>query len=397
MEQESNNNYTFNLLNHLPEYKTFIYVDEGREKLFKYKKILTEFSEILGENIKNLSRYRNGTRHIPLRLFFKLLKLSNKKLRFFQDKITIKVGKIGNRVRIGPFINITPDWIYISELIRGDGSLNKCKNNYYNLVFVNTDQGLIDYVRNFFLNLGIYRKSLSVYNASSYPHIKHLVVRSEIFPYIFHSIFKIPLGGKLQMNFPDFIFKDRNFAINAIRGIFDAEGSVHIKYNNNFCRRVVICSFDSTYLNNIKMLLIKFNIHSYIHEEKRGHMKFFYRLIIGERDSILRFKIIIKPKHRERKKKLKFLTDSYTSNWYSFRTEKLRILELLKKRPSRRKRISKSLKIQFDSLGWFLTKLRRENLITVKNRIVTCNGSWFVYRITDSGKDYLKLYSEDFS
>ena len=111
MEQDLNqldNNYKFNLLSCLPEHKTFIYVDKDREELFKFNKTLTEFSNLLTVNVKNLSRYRNGSRYIPLLLFFKLLKLSHRKLNFFQNKLLIKVGKIGNRVKIGPYIKITP-------------------------------------------------------------------------------------------------------------------------------------------------------------------------------------------------------------------------------------------------------------------------------------------------
>ena len=223
------------------------------------------------------------------------------------------------------------------------------------------------------------------------------MVRSEIFPYIFHSIFKIPFGRKLKMNFPNFIFENRKFAINAIRGIFDAEGSVHIKYNNNFCRRVNICSFDKDYLENIKLLLLRFNIHSYIFEEKRENKKYFYRLIIGGRDCILRFKTIIKPKQEDRKKKLELLVRSYEGRWYSYKTEKLRILNLLRNKSLRRRQISKLLNINFDSLGQFLNSMRNEKLITIKNRIVTCNGSWFIYEISDNGNDYLKLYSKSFS
>jgi len=387
-----------NIFNHLPA-KTFVIVDDPcRLVLFTSNNSLTNLAKRLHISIKNMSRYKTGTRATPKEVFLKLLKLSSKDLSYFQNKIFIKVGRKGNILKIGPYIDITEEWIYISELMRGDGSLVRGNNDSYRLVFTNTDLNLINHVRKSFLNLGINEKSINIYPNVQHPHVKHLVVNSEIVSYLLNSFFQIPFRKKNKMILPAFISKERNFAISAIRGIFDAEGSVYIKSANGiFSRRATIVGFDNGYLNSIQILLNKLNIHSTIFEEKREHLKYFYRLIIRDRDSLIRFKEIIKPLHKKRAEKLALLTTSYKSDWISSKTLNIKILNLLSECNLRRKELSNSLNISIPKLGSFLIGLRNKELIYVVKNVVTNKGSWFIYGITKKGKDYLKIYSEDFS
>jgi hypothetical protein len=387
-----------NILAHLPN-KTFLNIyDCIRSSLFDWNKsTLTLLAKKLDIPLKNLSRYRNGTRPISLGLFFKLMDLSEKNLSYFQDKMIIKVGKSGRGLNVGPFIEINPDWIYISELIRGDGCLSRGHNNSYHLVFTNTDLGLIDFVKRFFLGLGIDKRSICIYSAHKHPHVKHLVVNSEIVSYLFNSLFLIPFGRKEKMILPSFITKNKDFAISGVRGIFDAEGSVFIKSDMHYSRRVSIVSFDKNYLTQIQHILNKLNIHSKIYKEKREKHKDFHRLHITERDSIFTFKDTISPLHKKRRKKLEDLLESYDGMWNSKTSLYSKILVLLSEGKTRSRDLSDSLSISIINLAWFLQSLRRKKLIKVTDHIRSNKGSWFIYDITSDGRDYLKTYSDDFS
>ena len=390
-----------NLLEHLPD-KTFIYLeDKQRNVLFDwYEGTLTSLGKKLNLSLKNISRYRNGTRGIPLKLFFKFLDLSNKNLFLFQDKVTVKVGKRGNPLKIGPFLSITPEWIYISELIRGDGSLVRGTHDSYRLNLTNTDIGLIKHTEKFFLNLGIESSNISIYPAFANPHIKQLYIHSEIISYFFNSFFKIRFGRKEKMGFPDFILKNRDFSINAVKGIFDAEGNI-MSYKTKFKGfnrgRVMIVSFDEKYLEKIKLILNKFNIHPWIWKEKRDKYKDFYRLVINYGEGIKKFAKLIKPLHKKRNEKLKLLVSTYTTSRIHSKDLVLRILKLLLNKNMRRKELLGYSKLSDNNFGKLLGRLVKENLIYVVNKLVTNKGCWFVYGITKEGKDYLKLYAEDFS
>ena len=183
-----------NILNHLPE-KTFIYIESDvRNKLFNkcIKTTLTDFSKGFSLKLKNVSRYKNGTRSISKSLFVDLIKKSGMSLSFFQNKIILKVGKRGNKLKIGPFVNITSNWVYISELIRGDGSLVKGHNNTRITCFSNKNDVLILFIKNFFLCLGMNKKNIGLYPNSRDPNVKNLVIRSEIIAYFLKSFFQIP-------------------------------------------------------------------------------------------------------------------------------------------------------------------------------------------------------------
>jgi len=106
--------------------------------------IFVLFGNVFNISLKNISRYRNGSRAMPLTLFNKLIKLSNFKFSDFQGKLEIKIEKSGKYIKIGPIINIDEEWVYISELIKGDGHITP---NFWHITFVNQDKNLILFLK----------------------------------------------------------------------------------------------------------------------------------------------------------------------------------------------------------------------------------------------------------
>lgn len=53
--------------------------------------------------------------------------------------------------------------------------------------------------------------------------------------------------------------------------------------------------------------------------------------------------------------------------------------------------------LSFTFLRKLLERLIRENLVYVVDNVVSNKVSWFIYGIAEEGKNYLNLYSEDFS
>lgn len=387
-----------NILNHLPQ-KTFIYINKDiRIKLFNklIKTTLTKLSKKLSINLKNLSRYKVGTRAIQKRIFLELINKAKMKLNKFQNKITIKVGKRGNKIKIGPYIHITPEWIYISELIRGDGCLARGNNNSYKTCFTNKNSYLIQFVKNFFLNKGINIKNIGIYPNTINPKVKNLTIHSEVISYLLNSFFKIHFSNKkYPAILPTFIIKDKNFAINAIRGIFDAEGNVfYMKKGNNNFRRITIAMKDEFYLKDIQKLLNKLQINSNLYKDKKD----IFRLIIGDRRSIIRFYRKINSLHTEKSKKLYSIINSYKeTNWISSKDLNPKILTLLFKENKKRSEICSTLSISYSKAGLRLSKLRKQNLIKINKNVLTKNGYPFIYNITNKGKNYLKETVSDFS
>ena len=90
-------------------------------------------------------------------LFNKLIKLSRLKIKILQNRIEVKINKSGKYVKIGPYLKIDEKWVYISELIKGDGHITK---NLWYITFVNQDKGLIKYVKEFFLSQGLNKNQI---------------------------------------------------------------------------------------------------------------------------------------------------------------------------------------------------------------------------------------------
>ncbi len=387
-----------NIFDYLPS-KTFIYVDGNiREQLFNNHIgiTLTNLAINLSLKLKNISRYKTGTRAISSRIFLELVRISNMSLEDFQNKIIIKVGKRGNKIRVGPYIQITDDWVYVSELIRGDGSLVKGHNTSYRTCFTNGNLTLIEFVKNFFISQGINDKNISIYPNTKNPYIKNLEIRTEVISYFLHNFFEIPFGYKKYIYVPKFMIENKSFSISAVRGIFDAEGSVNYrKLGNIYTRKIVIGMKDILYLCDIQTILTKLDISSRLYKDKGRLM---YRLVIGDRDSILNFYNLIKPLHSDRNKKLYLLTNSYaTKNWITSKVLIPKILTLLLDERKRRSEICKYLNITYSMAGFRLTKMLKDDLIKIENKINTNKGCWFVYSITDKGRNYLNDILSDFS
>src|SRR3989344_157165 len=98
-----------NILSVLNANKTFVHISGIlRKELFQKAsdKPLAKLAFELGIPLKNLSRYRNGSRSIPLNIFLKLVKKSGMDLKQFQQKIKLKSNDNSNFIFIGPYITI---------------------------------------------------------------------------------------------------------------------------------------------------------------------------------------------------------------------------------------------------------------------------------------------------
>tara|TARA_Y100000310_G_scaffold339573_1_gene432655 strand:+ start:975 stop:2156 length:1182 start_codon:yes stop_codon:yes gene_type:complete len=378
-----------NLLLYLPD-KTFIYIDDKlRKELFDdvIRTTLTNFSKKNSLKMKNLSRYKVGTRAIPKKVFLKLLKTSKIKLKTFNKKITIKVGRRGNKVKMGPFLTITPEWVYISELIRGDGSLCRGNNYSYTTCFANKNTSLINLVQNFFIKQGLNQKHIGIYNDSKDPDMKYLYAHSEIFSYLLKNFFLIPFGKKGDLFLPRFIKREPQFYISAIRGIFDAEGCITYKREGKQNKKTLTIGMkDGIYIKDIHKALSSLGIKSNLYQDKKK----LYRLYIQSIRDITRFYRIVKPEHTKKipvfKQIIKNCKKSKSNNSIFF---KIKILKILEKKDSKMRDVCEKRNISNSKAGNNLYLLKKEKLIEVKKAIKTNKGCWFIYSITEKGKNYL--------
>ena len=141
----------FNILQILPK-ETKIKVKRDIAGLLFRGKRLSEWAKHLDIPIKNLSRYRNCSRSFPINLFKRLREYQKLNVKTFQDKIEIKINNCGKYIKIGPFLKVDDEWVYVSELIKGDGHI---PSNFWYVSFVNKDKGLVNFVTNFFISKGV--------------------------------------------------------------------------------------------------------------------------------------------------------------------------------------------------------------------------------------------------
>src|SRR3989338_6381679 len=324
-----------NILHYLPE-NTIIKVEDNTLKLFPQMR-LSELSKQLGINLKNMGRYKNGKRGIPLILFKKLLEISNQNILDFQGKIMIKIGNTGDYLKIGPYLEITSDWIYISQLINGDGHIAQ---NLWHIAFVNNNEILIDYVYNFFKSLGLAENHFSRIKRED---ATFLIIRSAIIAVLLNQIFEVSIGKKGEISIPKFILTDKNFEIAAIRGAFDSEGCISFSGS----RRISITSNSSNWIYQLNQILNNLKIKSRVFKEEKNRERPIYRLFITHIINIKKFYEIIKPLHSERYEKLGRIIQEFKQNYNNqFHKE---ILSLIKHGISRKRDIAKKISLYFFS------------------------------------------------
>ncbi len=372
----------FNLLQFLPP-NSRIKLETGVPDLFNNKN-LTEFSNIFDISLKNMSRYRNGTRTLPLNLFNKLVKYSSTDIVKFQDRISIKIGRSGNFLKIGPYIEINSDWVYVSQLINGDGHITP---NLWYTVFVNQDEVLIKYVHSFFLDLGLSKDSFDLIKRND---ANFLIIRSSLISIILNKILELDIGKKDMIHLPKFIFENKEFKIAAVRGAFDAEGCVSFTGT----RRISITSKSDIWVKQLKKILEDLNIKSRIFIENSSREKPLYRLLITHIVNITRFSEIIKPIHSKRSKKLEQIIKSFDRN-YNGKFYK-DILLAIKNNVSRKRDIANYLNQNLTLINNNLFWLKKHEFIYVKDKFITNNGCFFIYALTAKGKIYLDKGSDSF-
>src|SRR3989344_2882519 len=148
----------FSILQILPRAAKIKIDKKIRNAIFK-EKTVTEWSKLLGVSLKNTSRYINGSRSLPIYLLNNLISVIKVDTRKLQNKIEIKIDKSGKYLKIGPFIEVNEEWVYVGELIKGDGHILK---NFWNITFVNNNKILINHVKKFFLSLGLKSQQISL-------------------------------------------------------------------------------------------------------------------------------------------------------------------------------------------------------------------------------------------
>jgi len=366
----------FNILQNLPE-KSKIKLDKKlRESLFSNKSV-TEWSRFTNISVKNISRYINGTRSLPISLLNNLISIKKLDVNDLQNKIDIKMNKSGNYLNIGPLINIDEKWVYIGELIKGDGHI---PSNFWNITFINNSETLINHVKGFFISLGIKQSQMTLIKRED---ANFLIIRSAVLAHLFNKILDIPVGKKGELNIPKFIISNKNLSIAAIRGAFDAEGSVTFTSS----RRISITSNSRQWLIQMKQILEKLRIESRITEDKFNRERPIYRLLIFHKSNLKKFLEIISPLHPKRKDKLREILNNYTR--HSQKEFHKRILLSIQKGNIRKRDISKNIHQSLMLVGNNLNWLKKKEHIFPYEKIVTNKGGFHKYKITEKGEEYL--------
>lgn len=368
----------FNILQYLPENAKLLADADLNDKLFGTER-LVDLCNKFNVSLKNLSRYRNRTRALPLFFFLAIVKYRKIKLDELQDKITIKINNCGEYLKIGPILEINSNWIYISELLKGDGHITR---NFWYINFTNKEDSLIQEIRNFFLSLGLSEKRIDIREREG---IKFMTIRSYLLAYLFYKILGVVPGEKSKIiDINDFVTADAEFGKAAVRGAFDAEGSVSFIAS----RRVSISSISLNWIKKLKLILDKLRIKSSIFNDKHKRKNTIYRLLIHGILNIRRFNDEIEPVNQKRKEKLQEIITSYWKNpEYIFHKD---ILLSIKKGVNRKRDIANKLKINLITAANNISKLRSKGYITPKEKIFSNKGSFFKYRMTEKGEEYLE-------
>ena len=373
-----------NILHYFPK-NTKIKVDYDLLKYLSDGKIVSEWGKTLEVSLKNMSRYLNGSRPLPLYLFTKLVNYNNLDLILFQNKINIKIGRNGKYIQIGPYLKVNEDWVYVSELIKGDGHI---PSNFWTIQFVNKNKFLISFVKNFFISLGLPVERTCVHLRED---IYYLTVRSYPIALILNKIFLVPTGKKMEIDIPNFVFRDPIFSAAAVRGAFDAEGCVSFTGS----RVIIIASISKNWILQIQSLLTNLKIKSSIYNyNEKGRNFPIYRLHINNRINLKKFYEVINPLHTDRKTKLKSILDSYSRNPDYFFKKK--ILTAIKEGYCRKREIAKHLSLGLNTIGNNLAYLKKDNLIEPKAKFFTNKGTFFNYVLTSEGLKYLEQESHTF-
>jgi len=367
----------FNILQYLPK-NTKIKMEKGLRKTFFLTKSVTEWGKIFNIPLKNMSRYINGTRSLPIDLINNIILLKKIDIDDLQNKIEVKISKNGNYLKIGPFIDINENWTYIGELINGDGHI---PSNFWNITFVNNNEILINYVKSFFISLGIRQTQITLIKRED---ANFLIIRSSVLAHLFNKILDVSIGKKNELNIPDFILSDTKLSIAAVRGAFDAEGSVTFTGS----RRISITSNSKQWLFQIKQILERLRIESRIVEEKSKREVPIYTLLIFHKSNLKKFLKIVSPLHPKRRDKLNEILNNYTKN--SQREFHKRILLSIKKGNVRKREIAKNINQRLSITGSNLNWLRKKEFIEPYEKVYNNFGSHYKYKITEKGENYLE-------
>lgn len=363
-------------MQYLPD-KTKVRLDRDSPILFPEEN-LTKFSKSLKLNLKNTSRYRNGSRALPLKLLEDLIRLNKRELLEFQGKLSFKMEKGGKYLKIGPYIEINDDWIYVSQLINGDGHVHQ---RFWYIDFTNQDLTLINYVYNFFRKCGL---EDNCFNINEKPDGTSLTIRAGILAPIMCRLLEISVGKKHEISIPLWVISNHEFSIAALRGAFDAEGCVSLTAT----RRISITSNSLNWIEQLHEILENCKIKSRIYKEYKNREKPLYRLFITHIENLRRFRDVVKPLHSTRKLKLEEACKGFDRD-YNGKYHKA-ILFAINKGINRKRDIQSHLRQESKKILNNLAWLKRHELIFPKEKIITNNGGFYIYDLTEKGKVFLK-------
>lgn len=123
-----------------------------------------------------------------------------------------------------------------------------------------------------------------------------------------NKILDLPLGKKLNIEIPKFLFKKEEFLVSVIRGIFDTDGTVYLEHKNNkLYPRLQITTISKKLAYQMNKILIRFGLRStvyFYHRKKPWHT--IYVISIRGDKMLNKFFKIVKPDNLKHINKYKF-------------------------------------------------------------------------------------------
>jgi transcriptional regulator with XRE-family HTH domain len=116
------------------------------QKAVDKTKTFANLAKTLNVSRQNLSRYKLGQRDIPFQKFEELLDFIGTNLQAVENEVEFKIGRL-SKFYLKPSVEITPGWVYIAELIRSDGYIDR---NMWSCQFINGNEKLLRCFVSFF-------------------------------------------------------------------------------------------------------------------------------------------------------------------------------------------------------------------------------------------------------
>jgi len=356
--------------------------DDYRNKVFitcleKYK-TWRNFARILKENIRNVIRWKNGTRNPPINVLFKIVNLGISTQEDMENNI-YKIKKCGGFIKNPKFpIIINGDLAQIIAAVFCDGGITKD----YGVHYTNKDIKLIssfkESIQKVFGDVDLIseyiRKEVQIYQ----------ILYSGVLGIILNKIFEVPKRSKITMDtpIPSTIMNGNKAVLKSfIKRCFDDEGWVNnsIGLGRSIMSEKLKSREGPIFLQDLKYLLEnKFKIKTYGPRltRRRNYMTRDrniqiedYELKIYDRKSLELFYKKIGFDSESKKQKLREKLNSYKvwntrkGDSLNFFLRKATNFILEEGKPFSAYDLSCLTKRNLARATWAITKLKKENLI----------------------------------